>query len=95
MSSTQHVDVVLPADLVARIDLIARDRNRFVAVAVVRELRRREALLQSLSNPHPETVGRRGGPLGEWAVATEVDIVDCAGGTPVRWIDGRGWVSEA
>jgi hypothetical protein len=95
MSSAQHVGVLLPADLVARIDLVDSDRNRFVAVAVARELTRREALLQSLSNPHPETVGHRGEPLGEWAVAIETDIVDPSGGTPLRWVDGRGWVSEA
>jgi hypothetical protein len=82
--------VLLPADLVDRIERVDRDRDRFVARAVEHELQRREALLESLLKPHPETVGS-----GREALASDDDaLVDLSAGTPVRWIEGRGWVSD-
>ena len=57
----ERVTVTLPADLVEKIDQLERNRSRFIAEAVEHELtlRRRDALLQSVENPHPETTGLR------------------------------------
>src|SRR5580704_9913445 len=57
MSITERVTITLSADLVEGIDRLERNRSRFIAEAVEHELtrRRREALLSSIRNPHPET----------------------------------------
>ena len=56
MASTERVTVTLPAELVKEIDHFERNRSRFIAEAVERELvrRRRAGLLRSLEHPHPE-----------------------------------------
>ena len=55
MGHTGRVTITLPGDLVEGIDRLERNRSRFIAGAVQRELarRRREALLQSLGNLSP------------------------------------------
>jgi hypothetical protein len=97
MSSAQQVAVLLPADLVKQIELFEPDRSRFVTEAIERELhrRRREALLQSLARPHPETVASEGQTLDDWDLPVENDLVDLSAGTAVRWIEGQGWVTDA
>ena len=56
--STERITVTLSAELVDGIDRLERNRSRFIAAAVEHELarRRREELLNSVSNPHPETM---------------------------------------
>jgi post-segregation antitoxin (ccd killing protein) len=99
MSGTERVTVTLSADLVERIDRLERNRSRFIAGAVERELarRRREALLHSIKNPHRDTADLADPGLGDWAGDLPADegLVDVAGGTAVRWVQGRGWVKES
>lgn len=99
MSSTERVTVTLPAELVEGIDRVERDRSRFIAQAVERELtrRRREGLLRSLESPHPEAAEVADTGLSEWAAtlpAGDDDLVDPNAGTAVRWVEGKGWVEE-
>ena len=68
MSTAERVTVTLSTELVERIDRLERNRSRFIAEAVERELlrRRRESLLTSVSNPHPETDALADTGLGDW-----------------------------
>jgi hypothetical protein len=99
MPSAERVTITLRADLLEEIDKIGRNRSRFIAEAVEHELqrRRREALLESIANPHPETAGLADVGLGDWVkdLPEENDLVDLSTGTPVRWIEGRGWVEQS
>lgn len=58
MSSVERVTVTLPDDLVREIDRLERNRSKFIAEAVRREIdrRRREQLRRSLESPHPESI---------------------------------------
>ena len=99
MHTTGRVTVTLSAELVAGIDRLERNRSRFIAQAVGRELarRRRESLLNSVNNPHPETADLADTGLGDWTVdlPDEEGLVDVAGGIAVRWVEGQGWVKES
>ena len=99
MSGTERVTITLSAELVEEIDRLARNRSRFIPEAVEHELarRRREALLSSVRNPHPETADLADTGLGDWTADLPDDegLVDVAGGTAVRWIEGQGWVKES
>ena len=98
MSTTERVTVTLSVQLVEGIDRLERNRSRFIAEAVEHELarRRREALLSSVRNPHPETADLTDTGLGDWAadLADDEGLVDVAGGTAVCWVEGQGWVKE-
>ena len=99
VGNTERVTVTLSGDLVDGIDQLERNRSRFIAEAVQRELarRRRDALLQSLSSPHPETTELADISLADWTSDLPNDdegLVDPRGGTAVRWIEDRGWVKE-
>ncbi len=99
MPTTERVTVTLPAELVDDIDRLEKNRSRFIAQAVEHELtrRRREALLRSLENPHPEGAELAEAGLSEWDAslpAEEQDLVDPSAGTPVRWVEGEGWMEE-
>lgn len=94
----ERVTVTLPADLVERIDQLERNRSRFIAEAVEHELaqRRRDALLQSVTNPHPETTGLVEVGLSDWiADPNDETLVNTSAGTPVRWVEGQGWTRES
>ncbi|MGH9319792.1 MAG: hypothetical protein ACRD3V_07865 [Vicinamibacteria bacterium] len=100
MSTTERVTVTLSAELVEGIDRLERNRSRFIAEAVAHELarRRREALLSSVHNPHPETADLADTSLGDWTADLPDDdegLVDVSGGTAVRWVEGQGWVKES
>lgn len=99
MNATERITVTLAAELVEGIDRLERNRSRFIAEAVVHELarRRREALLISVGNPHPETADLVDTSLGDWTADLSDDegLVDLAGGTAVRWVEGQGWVKES
>lgn len=96
MATVERVTITLPADLVAGIDRLERNRSRFVAQAVEHELarRRREALLQSIRSPHPETADLVDVGLADWTADLPDDegLVDPTAGLPVRWIEGQGWI---
>lgn len=98
MGTTTHVTTRLPAEPVQGIDRLDRNRSRFVAHAVERELarRHRDGLLQSLRSPHAEASILPTG-VSDWMVdlPQEEALVDLATGTAVRWIEGTGWLDEA
>ena len=99
MPVAERVTVTLRSDLLEQIDKVERNRSRFIADAVERELRRRrqEALLQSVANPHPETAALASVALADWVkdLPAENDLVDLSTGTRVRWVEGRGWIEES
>ena len=98
MPNAERVTVTLSAELLEEIDRLERNRSRFIAEAVQHELdrRRRDALLQSITNPHPETTELVDTGLADWTSDLPDDdgLVDRSAGTPVRWIQGQGWVRE-
>jgi hypothetical protein len=99
MADSERVTITLAADLIEEIDRLERNRSRFIAEAVERELarRRREALVSSLHNPHSETVNLVEAGLEDWTADLPGDegLVDVTRGTPVRWIQGQGWVKQS
>lgn len=100
MATTARVTVTLPIDLVEGIDRIERNRSRFITEAVEHELvrRRREGLLRSLANPHPEAAELAETGLADWGASLPVGdegLVDESAGKPVRWVEGRGWLEES
>ncbi len=98
MASIERVTITLPAELLEGIDRFERNRSRFIATAVEHELerRRREGLLRSLDNPHPETAEIAEAGFTDWASSLPDDegLVDLAQGTPVRWVEGKGWLER-
>jgi post-segregation antitoxin (ccd killing protein) len=96
----ERVTVTLPAELLARIDRLERNRSRFIAEAIRHELERRRLaqLRESLAHPHPESADFADAGFEAWAAALpEEDVqhlVDLGGGTPIRWVPGEGWVSD-
>jgi hypothetical protein len=99
MPKTERMTVTMPAGLVRDIDRLEPNRSRFVTEAVERELarRRHERLLESLGNPHPESLELAETGLDAWAASLpegDEDLVDPTAGTAVRWVEGRGWVEE-
>ena len=69
MASVERVTVTLPDDLVRDIDRREKNRSRFIADAVRRELerRRQDDLRRSLQNPHPESHELAEQGLEEWS----------------------------
>lgn len=98
MANVERVTVTLATDVLLEIDRVERNRSRFIAQAVRRELARRrgEALARSLSSPHPETASLVDAGLADWAsdLPDDEGLVDPGAGTAVRWIEGRGWIRE-
>ena len=73
------------------------NRSRFIAQAVEHELarRRHEELRRSLAHPHPEAAELADAGLDEWAASLpegDEGLVDMSAGTPIRWVEGEGWV---
>ena len=100
MPPTERVTVTLPVDLVERIDRLERNRSRFVAEAVEHELahRRRGELLRSLRSPHTEATLVAEAGLADWGASLPEDgegLIDLSAGTPVRWVEGTGWVEDS
>ena len=99
MPNAERVTVTLRADLLEEIDRVERNRSRFIAEAVEHELqrRRRETLLLSVANPHPDTANLSEVAIGDWVtdLPEENDLVNLSTGTAVGWVVGRGWVEES
>src|SRR6266852_5004188 len=98
MANVDRVTVTLPNDLLRDIDRREKNRSKFVAEAVRRELdrRRRAELQRSLQNPHPESADLAEQGLEAWtrdlpAEDTEA-LVNHGAGKPVQWVPGKGWV---
>jgi hypothetical protein len=100
MASVERVTITLPEDLLREVDRREKNRSRFVAEAVRRELdrRRREELRRSLQNPHPESVEVANQELDAWSRSLPEEdaesLLDNKSGTPVRWVPGEGWVED-
>lgn len=100
MPVVERVTVTLPDDLIRDIDRREKNRSKFVAEAVRRELdrRRREDLRRSLQNPHPESTELAEQGLEEWSRSLpEEDVealLDSRAGRAVRWVPGEGWVKD-
>jgi len=100
VSNIGRVTVTLSNDLLRDIDRREKNRSKFVAEAVRRELdrRRRAELLRSLENPHPESAELAEQGLEEWSrELPEEDgeaLVDRSAGKAVRWVPGEGWVED-
>jgi Arc/MetJ-type ribon-helix-helix transcriptional regulator len=95
----ERVTVTLPAEMVQRIDRLVKNRSRFIAEAVEHELvrRRHEELRRSLERPHPEAAELANAGLDEWGASLpegDEGLVDMSAGTPVRWVEGEGWVEQ-
>ena len=95
-SPSERVTVTMPADLIAGIDRYERNRSRFIADAVRHELkrRRRQELLRSLEEPHPECNTTSSLGLKSWSQglpAGDDDLLDPWGGVPLRWSEEQGW----
>jgi len=97
LAGVERLTVTLPHDIVRDIDRREKNRSKFVAEAVRRELahRRREELRRSLRNPHPDTAGLSGSGLEDWAASLPEEdaaaLVNRRAGKPVRWVPGKGW----
>jgi len=96
MPNTERVTVTLPSQMLERMDLLERNRSRFVLEAVKRELerRRREDLTRSLRNPHPETAELAEHGFADWMAGLPPEddgLLDPVAGKTVRWIEDRGW----
>lgn len=94
--TTERVTVTLPAEMIETIDRLEKNRSRFIAQAVQRELehRRREELQRSIDNPHPEAAALVGAGFDDWAASLPIEeeaLVDMSEGTPVVWASGEGW----
>ena len=65
---------------------------------LVRDIDRRQDLLGSLRNAHPETTQLAEQSLDEWtSLLPEEDteaLVDRRAGQAIRWIPGQGWVED-
>src|ERR1700733_12108772 len=98
MADIERVTVSLATDLVRDIDRREKNRSRFVAEAVRRELdrRRRVELRRSLENPFPESAELAEQGFEEWTRGLPEEdaeaLVDSAAGRAVRWVPGEGWV---
>ncbi len=100
MSGVERVTVSLPDSLLREIDRRERNRSKFVAEAVRREIdrRRRAELRRSLENPHPDTAELVEQGFEEWGRdLPEEDaeaLVLSGAGKAVRWVPGEGWVED-
>ena len=95
MAETARVTVTLAAEIVEDIDRLERNRSRFIAEAIEHELtrRRQAALLQSIRSPHADTVALVDTGLADWLsdLPANEGLVDVDAGTPVQWVEGKGW----
>lgn len=94
-----RITITLPEEVVDDIDRHARNRSRFVLEAVEKELehRRRQELLASLSNPHPQCGEIAEGGLeewGDWGAEGDEELLDPGGGRSVRWSPDGGWSED-
>ncbi|MEO8370782.1 MAG: ribbon-helix-helix domain-containing protein [Candidatus Solibacter sp.] len=96
----ERVTVTLPDDLLREIDRREKNRSKFVADAVRRELehRRRVDLRRSLDNPDPESIELAEQGIEEWSRLMPDEnvesLIDPKAVRPIRWRPGQGWVAE-
>jgi hypothetical protein len=95
-SPFERITVSMPAELVARIDRVERNRSRFITQAVRHELkhRRRLELLSSLEAPHPDSLAIAALGLESWHQGLptgDSDLLDPSAGLPLHWDVAQGW----
>jgi hypothetical protein len=98
-ASSERVTVTMPAELIASIDLFERNRSRFIADAVRNELkrRRRQDLLRSLEEPHPDSITTASLGLESWRQslpAGDEALLDPRGGVVLHWSEEQGWQEQ-
>ena len=89
-SPLERVTVTMPAELVAGIDRVERNRSRFIAEAVRHELKRRQRqeLLRSLEDPHPDSLTTAELGLENWSQGLPVEdhnLLDPRSAIPLQW----------
>lgn len=91
MRTFGRIAVTLSAELVEEIDRLEPNCSRFTAESVEHELaRRRGSLLSSVSNPQcPASIRTAGWKTGLRNLPDDEGLVDLAGGTAVRWVEGQ------
>lgn len=100
MANVERVTISLTADLLRDMDRREKNRSKFVAEAVRRELdrRRRAELRRSLQQPHPESADIAEQGLEEWTRGLPEEdaeaLLDSKAGKAVRWVPGEGWLEE-
>lgn len=100
MSRVERVTVTLPDNLIQDIDRREKNRSKFVADAVRRELerRRRADLRRSLQNPHSESADLAEQGLEDWLRGLPDEnaeaLVDTSVGKQIRWVPGQGWMED-
>jgi hypothetical protein len=98
VATTERVTITLPVEFLRDMDRIEKNRSRFILQAVRHELerRRREELRRSLDRPHREGPALAEAGFDDWATSlpdeNASDLLDMKAGSPVRWIEGKGWV---
>ena len=97
ISDVATVTVTIPHALLVDMDRREKNRSKFVAGAVKRELERlrREEFLASLDNPHPESLALADQGLDDWAASLPVEdgesLLEVTAGSAVHWVPGEGW----
>lgn len=100
MAGFERVTVTLPDELIQEIDRREKNRSKFVAEAVRRELERvrRAELRRSLATPHAETSELAEEGLEDWIRDLPQEdseaLVNMRAGKAVRWVPGKGWVEK-
>ena len=95
-SPFERITVTMPAELVAGIDRVERNRSRFITEAVRHELkhRRRLELLRSVEAPHPDSLAIAALGLESWHQGLptgDSDLLDPSSGLPLHWDVAQGW----
>ncbi|MBZ0272226.1 hypothetical protein K8I61_09320 [bacterium] len=99
MAATEKIEVELPKELLRHLEMSGKDRSDFIRLAIEHELARQlhEGLRLSYENPHPESEEFAELGLADWAAGLpegDEGLVDPSAGTPIRWVEGKGWVEE-
>ena len=98
MPTVERMTITLPDSLVREIDRWEKNRSKFVAEAVRREIERRQhiELRRSLENPPPESFELADQRLDDlvWGLPAEdaSELFDANAGRAVQWVPGEGWV---
>lgn len=95
-SPFERITVTMPAELVARIDRVERNRSRFITQAVRHELKRRQRqeLLRSLEEPHPDSLITAELGLENWSQGLptgDLNLLNPSAGVPLQWSGEQGW----
>jgi post-segregation antitoxin (ccd killing protein) len=100
MAGFARVTVTLPDELIQEIDRREKNRSKFVAEAVRREVERvrRAELRRSLANPHAESTEFAEEGLEDWNRSLPEEdtetLVNLRSGEAVQWIRGKGWIEK-